>query len=265
MELGEKLRQARLEAGLSQRQLCGEEITRNMLSLIENGSAKPSMKTLQYLASRLGKTVSYFLEETAVLSPNQNVMTEARQLFADARYSEALKSLESYSCPDPVYDREWELLQALIRLELAREAIRQERFVYARKLLEQTDTDTAYFSEELRRKKLLLLGTVPGVSVTKELPGIDEELMLRACEAFSASELHRSCHLLEAMEDHSCPQWHLLRGKIAQQELQWETAAKHFLLAEPAFPKECCSRLEICYRELGDFRQAYEYACKQRN
>ena len=32
MELGEKLKQARLEAGLSQRQLCGEEITRNMLS-----------------------------------------------------------------------------------------------------------------------------------------------------------------------------------------------------------------------------------------
>ena len=43
MELGEKILQARLEAGLSQRQLCGEEITRNMLSLIEHGNAKPSM------------------------------------------------------------------------------------------------------------------------------------------------------------------------------------------------------------------------------
>ena len=32
MELGEKLRLARLEAGLSQRALCGDEITRNMLS-----------------------------------------------------------------------------------------------------------------------------------------------------------------------------------------------------------------------------------------
>ena len=28
MTLGERLRQARLEAGLSQRQLCGEEVTR---------------------------------------------------------------------------------------------------------------------------------------------------------------------------------------------------------------------------------------------
>ena len=54
MELGEKLRQARMNAGLSQRQLCGEVITRNMLSLIEHGSAKPSMETLKLLADRLG-------------------------------------------------------------------------------------------------------------------------------------------------------------------------------------------------------------------
>ena len=70
MELGQKLRLARQEAGLSQRQLCGEVITRNMLSQIENGSAKPSMETLRYLAGRLGKSVSFFLEEDAVLSSN---------------------------------------------------------------------------------------------------------------------------------------------------------------------------------------------------
>ena len=63
MELGEKIRLARLEAGLSQRQLCGDTITRNMLSQIEHGTAKPSMKTLCYLAEQLGKPVSFFLEE----------------------------------------------------------------------------------------------------------------------------------------------------------------------------------------------------------
>ena len=61
MELGQRIRAARLEAGLSQRQLCGEVITRNMLSQIENGSARPSMDTLQYLAAQLGKPVSFFL------------------------------------------------------------------------------------------------------------------------------------------------------------------------------------------------------------
>ncbi len=63
MELGKKILQARLEAGLSQRQLCGDAITRNMLSQIEHGTAKPSMKTLSYLAERLGKPISFFLED----------------------------------------------------------------------------------------------------------------------------------------------------------------------------------------------------------
>ena len=60
MELGKRLRQARLEQGISQRQLCGEMITRKMQSQIENGSARPSMDTLRYLAQRLGRPVSYF-------------------------------------------------------------------------------------------------------------------------------------------------------------------------------------------------------------
>ena len=62
MSLGERLRQARLEAGLSQRQLCGERITRNMLSQLESGAASPSVATLSYLAARLGKPVGYFLD-----------------------------------------------------------------------------------------------------------------------------------------------------------------------------------------------------------
>lgn len=64
MTMGEKLRAARLDAGLSQRQLCQGIVTRNMLSQIENGSAKPSLPTLQALALRLNKPVQYFLEES---------------------------------------------------------------------------------------------------------------------------------------------------------------------------------------------------------
>ena len=74
MELGQLLKQARLDAGLSQRQLCGDTITRNMLSQIENGSARPSMETLRYLAGRLGKPISFFLNEEAA-SPNQTLLS----------------------------------------------------------------------------------------------------------------------------------------------------------------------------------------------
>lgn len=264
MELGEKLRQARLEAGLSQRQLCGEEITRNMLSLIENGSAKPSMKTLQYLASRLGKSVSFFLEETAVVSPNQAVMAAARQLYDNADFPQALEVLKQYRGPDAVYDREMEMLWVLIRLDAAEEAIHQGRHLYALELLTHTNVNTVYLREELNRKKLLLLGRLPGHRVAELLPDLDEELLLRAEEALAQGQFQRSCRLLDAMEAANSPRRHLLRGQIHMQQKQWKKAAFHLRQAETEFPGQVFPKLEICYRELGNFQKAYEYACKQR-
>lgn len=264
MELGEKLRQARLEAGLSQRQLCGEEITRNMLSLIENGSAKPSMKTLQYLAVRLGKNVSYFLEENAVLSPNQAIMTDARKFYDAGDFAEADQALEAYRSPDEIYDREKEILWVLIRLGLAEEAIRQERPLYALELLKQTPVNTVYLREELNRKKLLLLGSLPGQQVSAELPALDEELLLRAEDALKNSQFQRCSRLLDAMEDTGSPRWYLCRGTLCLRQKQWKKAASHLRQAEDAFPKDVYPKLEICYRELGNFQKAYEYACKQR-
>lgn len=264
MELGEKIRCARQEAGLSQRQLCGSEITRNMLSLIENGSAKPSMKTLQYLAARLGKNVSFFLEETAVLSPNQEVMDSARRLYDEQNFPEAGRILETYRAPDPVYDREKELLWVLIRLELAEAAIRQERFVYAVEILNRTPVDTAYLAEALNRRKLLLLGSIPGNPVAARLPSLDGELLLRAQEAIAQGRDSRGISLLEAMEHQDTPRWHLLRGQLCLRQQQWPEAAAHLELAEAEFPREVFPMLETCYRETGNYQKAYEYACKQR-
>ncbi|MBR2896660.1 MAG: helix-turn-helix transcriptional regulator, partial [Oscillospiraceae bacterium] len=62
MTLGEKLRQLRRGLGMTQKELAGERITRNMLSQIESGTATPSMKTLQYLAERLGVSASSLMD-----------------------------------------------------------------------------------------------------------------------------------------------------------------------------------------------------------
>ena len=63
MTIGWKIRRARTEAHMTQAELAGDEITRNMLSLIENGNAEPSLGTLRYLAHRLSLPVSYFLSD----------------------------------------------------------------------------------------------------------------------------------------------------------------------------------------------------------
>lgn len=264
MELGEKLRQARLEAGLSQRQLCGEEITRNMLSLIENGAAKPSMKTLRYLASRLGKSVSFFLEEGTVVSPNQEQMLAARQCYDAGDYAGVISQLEDYQGPDMIFDREKQLLQTFSYLKLAEQAIGQRRELYAMELLEKANGETAYCREEIRRKYLLLAGSLGVQRVSDTLPSLEEELLLRAKEALLIGNPSRAGQLLDAAEKTQDTRWQLLRGEAYLAQGAFAAAAEHFHAAEAAAPKETAAKLEQCYRELGDFKRAYEYACKQR-
>ena len=134
MELGQKIRAARLEAGLSQRELCGDTITRNMLSLIENGSARPSMDTLQILATRLHKTVGYFLEEGA--SCNEHLMQALRQ----AKPEQVAELLKDYVSPDPVFDRERYFLESNAYLALSRQALQEGKKAYAQTLWETTAT-----------------------------------------------------------------------------------------------------------------------------
>ena len=270
MELGQRIKQARLEAGLSQRQLCGEEITRNMLSQIENGSARPSMGTLEYFARRLGKTVSYFLEEDTVCSPNQQCMEQARKCYGEGAWSQALQSLEPYKDPDPVFDSERWLLEALCLMSLARNALTEGKAVYCETLLEragEAGSRTAYYTPALERERILLLScgdTRESVKLLQQLPEDSREQYLRGAAALEEKDYQRCAAVLDsAPRDTS--RWHFLRGEAARGMGQYALAAEHYLRAEADDPQACIPALESCYRELGDYKNAYVYACKQRN
>lgn len=268
MELGQRIKAARLEAGLSQRQLCGTVITRNMLSQIENGAARPSMDTLRYLAERLGKTVSYFLEEQTVTSPNQEIMDQARAAFVGSNHADARNALERYRTPDSVFDWEYHLLLALCLMELAKQAGSDGRIPYAQELLHQAAAagqETPYFTPAMERERLLLLSAVsPAPAVESTLPRDDRELLLRAEAALARKDFTGCAACLDAAWDRESPRWHLLKGEVDFARKNYSAAAAHFHNVESAYPKEAIPRLETCYRELGDFKKAYEYACKQR-
>ena len=186
MELGEKLKTARQEAGLSQRQLCGDVITRNMLSQIEHGTARPSMETLRYLASRLGKPLSWFLEEDTAVSSNQALMEQVRK--ADA--GQAWLLLKTFHHPDLLLEWEWNLRSFLAGLGAAEQAIEAEKWLYARQLLEEVQS-FEHGIPELERKRLWLLGRIPGAdlpAIVQQLPPMDAELLLRAEAALAAKD-----------------------------------------------------------------------------
>ena len=260
MTLGEKLKAARLELGLSQRQLCGDSITRNMLSQIENGSARPSMDTLAYLASRLDKTVSYFLEEQAVVSPNLGLIEQARNCHRAADWSGCVTVLENYRMPDEVCDSEAEFLKNNALLMLAQWALEAGKLPYARALLEQVNQDSIYYPV-LQRQHMLLLAKA---EVETELADMDEELLLQAAAALRKNEYARCDDLLQAVKDKENTRWTYLKGETLFGKGDFAQAVQWYKKAEESDPEKVYLRLEECYRELGDFKQAYEYACKRR-
>ncbi len=60
--LGQKVKEARLMNQMTQKELAGDFITRNMLSQIENDIATPSIKTIEYIAAVLKKPISFFVD-----------------------------------------------------------------------------------------------------------------------------------------------------------------------------------------------------------
>ncbi|MDE4084692.1 helix-turn-helix transcriptional regulator [Planococcus maritimus] len=61
--LGERIKQIRKQQGLTLQALAGEELSKGMLSLIENNKANPSMESLSYIAERLGIERNELLQE----------------------------------------------------------------------------------------------------------------------------------------------------------------------------------------------------------
>lgn len=270
MNLGEKIRQARLEAGLSQRQLCAGEITRNMLSRIENGSANPSMATLRFLADRLNRPVSFFLEEQAVTSSNESLMTRLRKKFEEKDWNGAISLLDAYHAPDPVFDWERALLESRILMELAAQALAEQRLPYAVQLLERAGRaggQTPYYGPAQERDRLLLLyRALPGKATMLEpfLPDGDSELLLRAEAALDRGDPELCAHLLDSARDRESPQWNYLRGQIWQLSQQPEKALNCYRKAESRMSREVLPRMEQCFLDLGDYKMAYEYARRQR-
>ena len=257
MELGARIKACRLELGLSQRQLCGDYMTRNMLSQIENGSAKPSVKTLEYLAGQLGKPVSYFLEEQAVTFPNQQPMADARIALALGDLERMREALDRFREPDPVFFEERQLLEHLWSVRRARQAMEEGQKPYAVKLLYRAlELDGVYITGELRYRCRVLLG-LAGENTVLEC---DEDALL--VRAMQAQDPQRKAEILAAAEDKSGTKWNELQAEALFALGQYAQAADCYLLAPQN--RAIYNRLEVCYRELGNYQKAYEYACMQR-
>ena len=88
MDIGKKIKRLRTEKLMTQSELTGGEITRNMLSRIENGAALPSIGTVVYLASKLGVPAGYLLSEgeEEFIYHKSAVMKNIRRAYTDKSF-----------------------------------------------------------------------------------------------------------------------------------------------------------------------------------
>lgn len=258
MELGQRIKAARLEKGLSQRQLCGEVITRNMLSQIESGRARPSMVTLSYLAQQLGKSVSYFLDEDTLTSPNQARMERARAAFAGGDFKAAVEELTAFREPDGSFVEEKQLIAYISYIKMAERAIQEQRLPYALSLLEKAAALQGIYITGALRAQAQTLTAMAGKGAPPDIDGI---LLLKAQRALEHGDAVRAAAFLDSAEAQGGDRWRLLRGQAAVALEDYEAAKA--LLEQVQCP-ESYALLEVCCRETGDFKGAYEYACKRR-
>src|SRR3712207_8528250 len=59
LALGERLRQLRVTANLTQTELAGERFSKEYISQIERGKTRPTAETIEWLAQRLGADPSF--------------------------------------------------------------------------------------------------------------------------------------------------------------------------------------------------------------
>lgn len=109
---------------MTQSELAGNKITRNMLSCIENGSAQPSLSTVVYIAGRLNVPVGFLLAEEGdeIVYQKMNSLANIKRAFKAGDLA-GCRSLCLSACPEP--DDEIRLLLATCDAGIACEAFRQ--------------------------------------------------------------------------------------------------------------------------------------------
>lgn len=121
-KLGERIRELRLRLGITQKELAGDKITRNMLSLIESGNASPSVSTLLYIADRLGTSAGYFFTSTEEDEGRYfkiSIIDDLKTKFKEKKYRECEKICESV--PPSARDDELSYVAAISYLHTAME------------------------------------------------------------------------------------------------------------------------------------------------
>src|SRR5260370_27898406 len=96
LRLGERLRQLRVAAGLTQSELAGERFSKEYVSQIERGKTRPTRETIDWLAVRLGVDPGFLANGVATDERGrlEGALARAETLIEAQRNEEAAADYE---------------------------------------------------------------------------------------------------------------------------------------------------------------------------
>ncbi len=218
--IGERIRMLRTRRNMTQKELAGEQMTRNMLSLIENGSSLPSLASLVYLAEVLEVPVDYFFsatEEDEGRYFKMSVIPALRQAYSTEQYMDCITQIQAL--PSSAADDEVSMIAAQAYLHVALYSAMQYELKTASQFLRNAQEymqKTVYAGEDLKKALVYYRDLFALLPSTLEFP---ERLAdLRYASAYVPAEMLLYMTALRSVS----------RGGFSGKEFPKDTyAAKH--------------------------------------
>lgn len=269
--LGEKIKKLRKMRGLTQAELVGNTVTRNMLSNIENGKACPSLETLISIAERLSVSVSYLIseEDDFAFYEKKRKISQIYRAFSAKNFPACIDLINSIN----EKDNELYYLLSASYLELGKKEVAYGSLVTASKNLEaaiEFSSKTVIGTDHLEAQALMYL------SIAKNVQSPLLEFDAQKYVGFLASSVDYEFFKYLTLDfshsfENAVFSLHLESKKLMQ-ERNYSEAVKRLLNASELSKKDdfnafvifgIYTDLEYCYKQLYNFEKAYLYSTKR--
>ena len=278
--VGEKIRKLRKQRKMTQSELAGDQITRNMLSYIETGAALPSLPTIWYLAERLDVPAGFLLAEgdDDRIWRKMNEIADIKRLFGQGDPRICLAVCQSFA---EDADDEICLIMVQCLLRIAQEEMHNGHLHACCEALDEAllrCEQTVYDTEHFRQTAALYFRFLRGLSSTLYPAGsldIDDAYLgssdafgryILAREALESSDRRRVDAYLQH-SDRNDPFYRAFAAHCDMTDGYYAPARQQLLqllnaegVSSQVLLYHIFCDLEIACRETGDFRGAYEYS-----
>ena len=290
--LGKRIRDARKSLNMTQKDLAGNFITRNMLSQIENDQASPSLKTMEYIASKLDRPLGYFMDEEQQQEPSPKREEHIFAVLGDyneERYSSVITKIEGMLEEKPILNQN----------QLLREVLMNAYFKYGRqcRLMGQFDAGIRSLEKLCQYKSSLVFDNMhlyygalmelsemyilnnnheKGEALLKEAESLLErqrqskevqELLGGLYDTDPQKIIDRAGRIhIQALDPYQKAKYYYILATAQKSQKDFRTALKNYqMVVKTVTDRKYAVLLKLtleamsdCFAQIGDYKNAYE-------